>query len=327
MTTAGPTSLPPTRPTRPNRGRRLRWLVAVVLVIAAAVGVRALTRPKTWDTAATEPVASGRETLVGTLCFSVVENTSAPGTAIEPGVYAIDLGTSVRRKVLDRIPESIRLSPDSTMLAYQDAKFVVHVRYRDGTDRLIEGMNGPPVWSRDGEELIATAASQISDTKWKCVSRRARLDGTGMTQLPLPETDIVEDWSPDKNWLLVTTDPTGKGENYQLHCVRLDGSERTVLGKTGRHFCPRFSGTGHEVSFLRQVNGVTILFVTDVRATRLTEVYRIPRGAPNAAANWVDKGRRLLLLSGEEIVAIDPTTGGRFPLNLPRFSYGLVDCQ
>ena len=59
---------------------------------------------------------------------------------------------------------------------------------------------------------------------------RFNVDGSGAVKLPIPETDEVDDWSPDGRWLVTVSDrhpPHGSG--YQLYLMHPDGTDQRRL--------------------------------------------------------------------------------------------------
>jgi Tol biopolymer transport system component len=87
-----------------------------------------------------------------------------------------------------------------------------------------------PVWSPDGREIITTDPNATPDGEgFTNVTWRANRDGTNVRKLPIPATDIVLEWSPDRHWLRTFR----KGEMPEWYLVRPDGSEERRLPNQG----------------------------------------------------------------------------------------------
>ena len=72
--------------------------------------------------------------------------------------------------------------------------------------------------------------SKPEDNESRGENWRFNADGSGATKLPIPDTDEVDDWSPDGRWLVTVSDrhpPHGSG--YQLYVMRPDGTEQRRL--------------------------------------------------------------------------------------------------
>ena len=91
-------------------------------------------------------------------------------------------------------------------------------------------------------------------------------DGSGAIKIPIPETDEVDDWSPDGHWLVTVSDrhpPRGSG--YQLYIDAPDGTEQRRLteGK-GLNCYPRFSPDGRQIAYLHQEHGINTLWIVNI---------------------------------------------------------------
>ena len=95
---------------------------------------------------------------------------------------------------------------------------------------------------------------------------RFNADGSGATKLPIPETDEVDDWSPDGHWLVTVSDrhpPHGRG--YQLYLMHPDGTDQRRLTEgRGLNVHPRFSPDSRRVAYLHQERGSNSLWVVNI---------------------------------------------------------------
>ena len=67
-----------------------------------------------------------------------------------------------------------------------------------GEKRRVADFGGVTSWSPDGKQLIvAKWLSKPQDDDMRHETWRFNADGSGATKLPIPETDEVDDWSPD----------------------------------------------------------------------------------------------------------------------------------
>jgi dipeptidyl aminopeptidase/acylaminoacyl peptidase len=208
----------------------------------------------------------------GKIYARVIVVDPVPGAPrADTGIFAIDPATGAFEKFRD-LDDGVRLSLFSLS---RDGRTLAVVRHgitpgaRDiddvgvwtldaegkGEMRRVADFAGVVSWSPDGQQLIVPKwLSKPGGDEMRCENWRFNADGSGATKLPIPETDAVEDWSPDGRWLVTVSDrhaPRGRG--YQLYLMRPDGTEQRRLTEgPSLNVFPRFSPDGRRIAYHRQ---------------------------------------------------------------------------
>jgi beta-lactamase regulating signal transducer with metallopeptidase domain len=219
----------------------------------------------------TEPLA-GRLVVNGTVRRTGDDAESQPTHNV---VISIDPNTGEWKPVVTG-GHSVRLSPDGAMLAYEKSApygnlDISAARNEEiwicdastGADaRRVASLGGRPVWSPDGRNLVSSNGQVNEEDKketpekpvWDVVTWKFSRDGGEKTRLPIPSTDFVNDWSPDGQWFVTTSDrhaPYGRG--YQIYLMRTDGTDQRRLTEgRGLNVYVRFSPDGKRLAILRQ---------------------------------------------------------------------------
>jgi len=148
----------------------------------------------------------------------------------------------------------VRVSPDGKTVAYTYQQ-AVWVHRLGGTPRRIDGLDGLPVWSPDGKQLVVSFRSLTPGRGvTPAQTWRVNADGSGRVKLEIPGTDMVADWSSDGSWLLAVSDRKrpGGGGPY-LWIMHPDGSEPACLTDgPGYDLYPRFAADGRTIVYFHQ---------------------------------------------------------------------------
>jgi WD40 repeat protein len=220
----------------------------------------------------------------------------------ENAIIAVDPATGQWQRIGDgNLVFGLRVSPDK-----QSLLFAVHedgiwkCAPQEGSERTRVMYRGSsPLWSPDGKQLISGEGAYEEGQGWKHSTWRSNLDGTALTRLPIPDTDGVEDWSPDGNWVVTVSDrhpPHGSG--YQLYVMRPDGTEQRRLTKDGLNVYSRFSPDSRSIVYVHQDKEGNSLRVVNIDGRDAREILKA-EGAGGAgacgAACWSPDGKQLAL--------------------------------
>jgi Tol biopolymer transport system component len=193
---------------------------------------------------------------------------------------------------------SVRLHPDGKALVYSIAAHAAKDNTRitelwigdvEGRNRrlLASGRGAWPVWSPDGEGIIA---STVKDKKMRDVEAwRMNGDGSNPTRMQLPASELVWDWSADGKWFV-----TLSGSDDQIYVMRPDGTERRRLTKGGFDRNPRFAPDSRRIVYSRQQRGSLSfsLRMVDLDGRNDRELFR-PEGVVLWSHCWSPDGRHL----------------------------------
>jgi Tol biopolymer transport system component len=199
-----------------------------------------------------------------------------------------------------------RVSPDGQTLVFTRHNEGIWNCDTQGSNNpgKISDKSGRPVWSGDGKYLVATKQELLkkdsdkprTSPAWKDETWRMDADGGNPVKLNIPDTDSVEDWSPDGQWFITCSDrhpPYGRG--YQLYLMKTDGTQQQRLTKEGGlNVYARFSPDGKKILYLRQTakEGNSI-WVADRDGKNAREVVKeVDLATPNGAF-WSPDGKQL----------------------------------
>lgn len=180
--------------------------------------------------------------------------------------------------------------------SYADARSIwIRPLRMDGTPRKISDLHGEPMWSPDGARLIvAGVTSEFGATPVRHAAWRIESDGSGQVRLPIPETDWVQDWSPDGRWLAaIAVDP--KTRSCALIVQHPDGTGRKTLAIPKEHFVelPRFSPDGRSVAYLTAYRGGKEVWIADMDGGPARKVRGIVEDIVFQSVTWSPDGREL----------------------------------
>lgn len=256
------------------------------------------------------------------------------------GLISIDPNTEDWEKVA-RLGQTMRLSPDGSRVAFTEFKpreerngirggawEVFHAEMQSPQPvKLIENAN-LRTWSPDGQRLLY----HVNDgTKgWHGTSWTVDLVTNEKQKLAVPETDQVEDWSSQGNWLVTLSDrDVAKEIGYQLYVMHPDGSaeHRVTQGKWGNLY-PRFSPDSKQIAYVHEGRGENSLWIVGVDASNPRQIVdQKDKTAKISGVCWSPDGRWLAINVVEnpnglprnrkarlEIVAVNG--GGRHVLKL-----------
>jgi Tol biopolymer transport system component len=230
-------------------------------------------------------------------------------------VIAIDPDTGNWQKVTDD-GSAVRVSPDRHTMVFS--------RYQQSADRSpvlrscgiwncdtrgsnsprrISDKSGRPIWSPDGKYLVATKQEHVDGHKkdepaWKDETWRMDADGSNPTRLPIPDTDWVEDWSPDGQWFITGSDRhPPHGASYQIYLMKVDGTQqrRLTAGRlnVGARFCP----DGRKIVYLCQTaKGENSIWVVDVDGQNAREILKEADLAAPCGVFWSPDGKQLAVI-------------------------------
>ncbi|MGH7199057.1 MAG: TolB family protein, partial [Planctomycetaceae bacterium] len=160
---------------------------------------------------------------------------------------------------------SLRVSPDGQTVAYAHEEALWTNNLKGNSPGRIAGFSGRPVWTPDGRHIIATDQRLNEEDKkdqpekpvWTNDTWKIDLSNGSKAPLPIPDTDAVNDISPDGEWVVTTTDrhpPFGRG--YQLYVMKTDGTEeRRLTTGRGLNVHARFSPDGKQIVYTHQRRG------------------------------------------------------------------------
>lgn len=347
------TRLPETLAARPDVSRR-EWLQL------AAVGAAACALPTLRRASAQVPEA--RPPGLGTIYLNANFGTGSEYDRARDGLWAIEPANGERK----RIPGAMN---DANARISRDGKTLALIRAgRIGPDRDIANVGvwtldlqagGPPVrvsdfggrtsWSADGRQIIVVKWFNPPDPEpARHETWRFDLDGSKPVRLPIPETDEVDDWSPDGLWLVTVSDrQEPRGSGYQLYLMHPDGTEQRRLTEGGGlNVYPRFSPDGRQIAYLHQDHGKNDIRVIGLKGGEPRVVIQETKEDPNILLTpdnvvWSPDGKTLAcalramdLVSGEQpsrkipgentlnrVVLIDVENGESRRLNLPGISW------
>lgn len=195
------------------------------------------------------------------------------------GVIAIDPNTGKWEKV-GPLGQMLRVSPDARRAAFTEYRksgdnvtwdlFLADIDNPQPA-RLVEDVN-LSAWSPDGHRLlyrVMATTQPLRGATWEI-----DLTTKEKHKLPIPETDGVNDWSPQGDWLVTVSDrhpPIGSG--YQLYVMHPDGAdERRITQGEGLNVYPRFSGDGKHLVYDHQRKGEDSLWVVDIDGSNARQV-------------------------------------------------------
>jgi beta-lactamase regulating signal transducer with metallopeptidase domain len=218
---------------------------------------------------------------------------------------------------------SARISPDGTTLAFEKSSPLLPNGLVDGAAatreelwtcdartgadaRRLAEVGGRPIWSPDGRELVSSDGKHIdrddNETPekpvWEVATWKLSRDGGEKTELPIPSTDFVEDWSPDGEWFVTSSDrhaPYGSG--YQIYLMRTDGTaQRRLTDGRGLNVYVRFSPDGKQIVFLHQEKSKNSIRTIDVATGDETVVFEDDGLTKVTFACWSPDGKRLAIM-------------------------------
>jgi Tol biopolymer transport system component len=213
------------------------------------------------------------------------------------GIIAIDPETGKWTKITGD-GNRPRVSPDGETLIFvrENAVWNCDTKGADNPGKITD-LGSLPLWSADGKSLVVNKGN--FDKKWTHHHWRMAADGSDAKKLPIPETDEVDDWSPDGKWFVAVSDrhpPHGRG--YQLYVMRPDGTEQRRLTKGGGlNVYPRFSPDSRRLVYLRQTakEGNSI-WVVDVDGTNARQIMKEEGQVTPDFACWSPDGKRLAVV-------------------------------
>jgi hypothetical protein len=180
---------------------------------------------------------------------------------------------------------------------------VVGVSIRDlarrGEIRKLSGLGGNPIWSPDDQRLlIAVGTGNVPGTMIpKHVTWLVNADGSEPTKLPIPDTEQVDDWSPDGSWLL-TCSHRDQDVGYQVYRMRLDGSDArrlTASGKGVLNLDGRISPNGRQIAYWRTGDRQSGIWVMDADGSNPRRILEATADAIPGGPSWSPDGQRLVI--------------------------------
>ena len=208
------------------------------------------------------------------------------------GIFALDTERMMWTKVADQSDSKsfdtyFRVSRDGRFLAFArressgppDRVVGISIRdlTRDGAIRKLSAVGFNPFWSSDGKQLMMAAGKgEVPGTKMsKLEAWIVNADGSEPRKLPIPETDQVDDWSPDGTWV-VTGSHRDQGVGYQIYRMRLDGTEARRLTTTGAgvlNLDGRISPDGRQIAYWRIGDRQSGIWVMDADGTNARRIF------------------------------------------------------
>jgi beta-lactamase regulating signal transducer with metallopeptidase domain len=264
-------------------GRLLAASVALVLVaVPATIPWRLVAQEN--QPAAQQAAAPG--TIPGKIYVQAhLEYSTEFGVKEEyNGIIAVDPNTGDWTKV-GEFGHRFQLSPDGKRCVY--CKFRPRDKQADATQHIddvyVANIDGSaaeriaenaliPRWSPDGTEVLYFEGKDAPNAGWHGPTRVYNLATKQSRKLPIPETDEVDDWSRQGNWLVTVSDrhePHGRG--YQLYVMHPDGTDERKLTDGALNCYPKFSNDGKRVVYDRS-KGLGSLWVVDVDGSNPKQV-------------------------------------------------------
>jgi RNA polymerase sigma factor (sigma-70 family) len=294
--------------------RSTRWQMAAALVlVTGALGVGAALlapgvpveqrvvadqpRPAETKPAREKPVGPGR----------IYVHVNFPPTLIDylaqrdlnARLVAIDPDTGTWDKINDNggFP---RLSPDGNTLLFTrqlDQVWSCDVRGKE-EPRQLSDKGGHPRWSADGKRFVTTRGKLTPADAWQTETWQVNADGSGATQLAVPDTDFVDDWSRDGQWFVTSSDRhPPKGRGYQLYLMHPDGTgQRRLTRGAGLNCASRFSPDGQLLVYLHQERGINSLHVAAIHMSSDWEILKEKDGVAPESCSWSPDSRRLVVV-------------------------------
>jgi beta-lactamase regulating signal transducer with metallopeptidase domain/Tol biopolymer transport system component len=153
-----------------------------------------------------------------------------------------------------------------------------------------------PLWSPDGKEVLYFKGKSVKDAGWHGPSWILNLETMQARKIPVPETDEVDDWSRQGNWLVTVSDrhaPHGSG--YQLYVMHPDGSGERRLTEGALNCYPKFSPDGKRIVYQRST-GLNSLWVVDIDGSNRKQVMIENADGTHAPedASWSPDGKWLV---------------------------------
>jgi Tol biopolymer transport system component len=179
-------------------------------------------------------------------------------------------------------------------------------------------------WSPDSKQIIVNDGNFEEGKGWKHEAWRMTVNGMDVTKLSIPETDEINDWSPDGKWVVTVSDrhePRGSG--YQLYVMRPDATEERRLTKgRGLNVYARFSPDSRQIVYLHQEKGGNSIWVVNIDGTDAREVLKEEGLVGIDGACWSPDGKRLVVARfdselnerGEKVRSIDKDHNYRFEI-------------
>ena len=219
-------------------------------------------------------------------------------------IIAVDPVTGKWQKITDQ-GFDCRVSPDRQTLVFSRLNEGIWNCDTQGSNNpgKISDKSGRPIWSPDGKHLVATKQELLPNEgnkprtapAWKDETWRIDASGGNPVKLPIPDTDGVDDWSPDGQWFLTCSDrhpPFGRG--YQLYLMKTDGTEQKRLTQGGLNCYGRFSPDGRKVLYTRQTaKAGNSIWVVDVDGKNAKEIVKEVDLACPDGASWSPDGKQL----------------------------------
>jgi Tol biopolymer transport system component len=212
-------------------------------------------------------------------------------------IIAIDPETGKWQKITDK-GFSGRVSPDGQTLIFNNNNELWNCDTIGGHNPgKIADMGHRPIWSGDGKYIVSTKFEEV-DGHWKDETWRYDADGSNPTKLPIPDTDSVDDWSPDGKWFVTCSDRhEPRGHGYQLYLMKTDGTEQRRLTKDGLNCYARFSPDSRKVLYIHQTakegNGI---WVVDVDGKNAKEIVKEENLLSPDGAYWSPDGKQIAVV-------------------------------
>ena len=219
------------------------------------------------------------------------------------GIVAIDPGTGKFEKI--NIKQGGRISPDGETVVYSNDGAIWTNNLKGTSPGKILDISGSPIWSPDGKHIVVSHGEldREEDKKktpekpvWKVESWKTDLFGNNRIRLDVPETDFIDDWSPDGKWFVTFTDrhpPYGSG--YQLYLMKPDGTEeRRLTQGRGLNVSARFSPDSKKIVYTHQRGGGNI-HIIDIDGKNDYTVLKDEGVTNPERAVWSPDGKQLAI--------------------------------
>ena len=228
------------------------------------------------------------------------------------GIFALDLERLTWTKVADQSDSTsydtyFRVSRDGRFLAFArrtrkgppDEVVGVSIRdlARDGAIRKLDAVGGNAIWSPDGKQLlIAVGKGEVPGTRMSNMEAWiVNADGSAPRKLSIPQTEQVDDWSPDGSWVLAGSH-RDKDVGYQIYRMRLDGTDAHRLTTTGKgvlNLDGRISPDGRQIAYFRIGDRQSGIWVMDADGSNPRQVFKATDAAIPGGPSWSPDGQKI----------------------------------